>query len=150
MARNLLVIAKIIPNIDPAVDAVIQRLRSPRDLFDLTSDSQSGRGLLYWASWYDPWLMGNDLAPENWRWALTAKSIANGVWSLSLTEGKWGSVQNDAASETQFEEQHWLCLHLSYAFESYRDQNGIAHLYFAREVMGASLDDDEVTAPSTA
>ena len=145
MARNLVVIAKIISHVDAGVDSVIGRIRKARDLYGLVSDSQSGRGLLYWASWYDPWLMGDDLNPEKWRWTLSATGIANGVWRLSLTEGNWSAIQHDAKHESQFEEQHWLCCNLSTAFESYRAHNDRAHLYFGRDVMGPSLDDDEVT-----
>jgi hypothetical protein len=146
MARNLLIIAKLLPGIDTHVDAIISSLQNVRDLFGLVSNSQSGRALLYWACWYDPWLMGDDLDPEDWRWALSAKPVINGIWRLSLTEGNWKAIQSDASHETHFEEQHWLCWQLSSAFESHRAQNDKAHLYFGRDVMGASLGDDEVTA----
>jgi hypothetical protein len=145
MARNLLVIAKILPGLDAEIDAVVDRLAEVRDLFGLVVNARSGRGILYWGCWYDPWLMGDNLNPEDWRWKLAAKSVTGGVWRLSLNEGDWTSVQRDAGGKVQFHEQRWIAWHLSQAFQSFGACNDRAQLYYAREVLGASLTDAEIT-----
>jgi hypothetical protein len=140
--RNLIVIAKVCLSVDPVVDALIERLSSARDLNDLMASTQSGRGLLHWASYYDPWLMGDDLDLQGLH--LQTQPVAEGVVEISLVDQAWAKVQEAISERHQWAEQDWLIWHLWQAFGAFRDSNAAARLFFGREVLGASLDDSDV------
>jgi hypothetical protein len=140
--RNLIVIAKVIPGVNHAVDAVIERLSSVRDLNDLMSSEQTGGGLIYWASYYDPWLMGDDLGLN--RLELQTDRIADGVVEVSVAEQTWHNARRASSEKAQWREQDWLSWHLIEAFDMFRNWNSKARLFFGREVLGTSLLDSEV------
>jgi len=140
--RNLIVIAKVCVGVDPTVDTLIKRLSSIRDLFDLVASTQSGRGLLYWASYYDPWLMGDDL--DLTALQLRTEPVAGTIVEVGLAEDTWARVNVTLLEKHQWPEQDWLVWQFWQAFDMYREFNSAARMFFGRDVLGASLSDSEV------
>jgi hypothetical protein len=141
--RNLITVVKVLPGVDRAVDALIARLSYAGELNELIANTQSGRGLLFSTSYYDPWLMGNDL---DLRWLeLRTEPVAAGVLEISLAEQTWAKAHQALAQKHQWHEQDWLAWHLWQAFNAYRSWNANARMFFGREILGPSLDDDEVS-----
>jgi hypothetical protein len=145
--RNLIVLAKVIVGVDATVDGIIERISTVRDLNDLVGSAQSGRGLLHWASYYDAWLMGDDLDLKNLQ--LQTEPVAPGIVEISLAEETWGGVERALSPKHQWSEQDGLVWHLWQAFDVFRQSNSGARLFFGREVLGASLDDSEVLGGHT-
>lgn len=140
--RNLIVLAKVCVGVEAAVDRIVERLSAVRDLNALVGPAQSGRGVLYWASYYDPWLMGDDLGLKKLQ--LPTEPIAPGIVEISLTEETWATVEKALSAKHPWSEQAWLVWHLWQAFEVFRPSNAHTRLFFGREVLGASLDDAEI------
>ncbi|GEM_PF-6170462 len=140
--RNLIVIAKVLRGADSTVDSLITSLSCVRDLNNLVARTQSGRGLLYWLSYYDPWLMGNDLDLRGLQ--LDTEPIAADVLEIKLAEPAWNKIQQALTERQQWPEQEWLARHLWQAFNAFQNWNPKARLFFGREVLGPSLDDCEV------
>ena len=145
--RNLIVLAKVCVGVDATVDGIIERLSAVRDLNDLVGSTQSGRGLLHWASYYDAWLMINDLDLKNLH--LETKPVTTGVVEINLAEDTWGAVERALSAKHHWSEQDGLVWHLWQAFDAFRQSNSGARLFFGREVLGASLDDSEVLGRHT-
>jgi hypothetical protein len=146
--RNLIVISKILPGADSIVDSLIARLSNARDLNELVAATQSGRGLLYWISYYDPWLMGDDLDLQ--KLELQTQPIAADLIEISLAESTWAKVNQMLSQRQQWPEQEWLVWHLWQAFRAFQSWNSNARLFFGREVLGTSLDDSEVSSAEQA
>jgi hypothetical protein len=146
--RNLIVISKILPGADSIVDSLIARLSNARDLNELVAATQSGRGLLYWISYYDPWLMGDDLDLQ--KLELQTQPIAADLIEISLAESTWAKVNQMLSQRQQWPKQEWLVWHLWQAFRAFQSWNSNARLFFGREVLGTSLDDSEVSSAEQA
>ena len=139
--RNLIVLAKVCVGVDAGVDGIIERLSGVRDLCGLEAATQSGRGLLHWASYYDAWLLGDDLDLKK---LLHTEAVAPGVVEISLAEETWRAVERAILRKHELSEKGWLVWHLWQAFNAFRQWNASARLLFGREVLGVSLDDSEV------
>ena len=144
MARQILYIAKIYPGVNASIDVIAENLSTAAGIRKFTSKDWGGRGLLYWASWYDPWLVGADLFPEHSKiLGPDAKPLGEGVWELSLKRMS-PEVKSIKQSTLQYAEQEWLKWQISQAYLAYESHNENARLFFGREVHGASLDDSEL------
>lgn len=141
--RQLLLIAKIYPTADAKLDALATNLHKATDLYRLIDPTLSGRGLLHWACWYDPWLMGCDVEPDSWRLELSTHKIAEGLWTLSLTDD-WSGVESALREEHQYQEQDWLPWQLWQAYSAFDQDNHRAKLFYGRAVLGGNLCDDEI------
>ncbi|MEL7088369.1 MAG: hypothetical protein AAGL98_08010 [Planctomycetota bacterium] len=142
MARQLLYIAKIHPGSDEAIDRIVENLKNAQSLNQLVESERSGRGLIHWACWYDPWLMGNDLNPEHCNFQINAIKIGDHVWELSLKSG-WDNVIRESESP-DYAEQNWLRWHLWQTYKAFEYKNDNARVFYGRSVHGASLDDSEL------
>lgn len=142
--RNLLVVSKVYPGADSNLDSIVANAVRSRDLLSLVEPSSTGRGLLYWASWYDPWLTFKDVCPDDWGLPLKSQQVGEGLWTISLSEGKWSAIKPGKVGNRQWMEGRWLVWQLRQAWESFRDWNEASVLLYGREVLGNSLDDQEV------
>ena len=107
--------------------------------------STNGEGLLYFAKWYDPWLVGADLDPDFWRWPIDSKSKSalDGAWELNADTAKLDSFDQSFAASLQYEEQRRLLWNLKAALNASKLAQSRAHVFYSREVLGGSLSEDE-------
>ena len=147
MARQVITITKFVLGIDSGLDAVFKRIQGPEQLTALVSPQATGRGLLYWASYLDPWLTFDLFQTETL--GIPTSDVCDGVISLDLLSPKWNPLLSDSLAQSEWEEQDWLLYHLRAGFESFQDENTRATLLLGRQVLGASLGDDELLSPSS-
>ena len=138
MARQLLTIAKVFPGVAPDLDHAVSELSVDSDLAPLVRASESGRGLLHWACWFDPWLMGIDLSPEHWSLGVRGDPLGPDLWELPL-ETDWSGVKSAVGKNHQYAEQGWLAWQLWQGFTAFQFKNGASRLFYSRTVLGTSL-----------
>lgn len=148
LARQLLTIAKVFPGVADDLDQAVSELRGAAGLASLVHASNSGRGLLHWATWLDPWLMGIDLNPDHWALGIGGKSLGPDLWELPL-DADWAGVERAMGKKHQYVEQFWLPWQLWQGFTAYQAQNGVSRLLYGRAVVGASLGDTELLERGT-
>ncbi|MEM1109475.1 MAG: hypothetical protein AAGH99_12385 [Planctomycetota bacterium] len=143
MPRQVLILTKIMPGVDIDLDTQASTLSDALDLRRFIDPNFTGRGLLHWASWYDPWLMFNDLCPDHWSYGIYGAKVANEVWQLDLSRG-WSIVERACNVDQQWQEQSQLLQNLWWAYSAFQSRNRRAVLYYGRSVFGGILSDDEI------
>jgi len=133
-------LAKIVAGVDDELDALADGLSDPLDLRAFVDPKLSGRGLLHWVSWFDPWLMGCDLCPDHWPLGVDGREISDNIWELDLSTD-WSPIQRAITANHQYQEQMWLPWQLRQAYAAYEQCNDSAVLYYGRAIVGSCISD---------
>lgn len=142
MARQFITIAKFIHGVDSNLDACISSFKAPGDLTQLSKSNLTGCGLLFWSTYYDGWQMGDAFDPG--RFDIQSSVFCNGVLALDLQSKGWQMLPRHFFSPNNYPEESWLLSRLHDAFDVFKEENHRATLLLARDVIGGSLDDDEL------
>ena len=82
MPRQTITITKVMRGIDQNLDHVIDNLSRPADLNQIIDPRLSGAGVLYWASYYDYWSMGDTF--DTSQLGIPMRDVADGISSIDL------------------------------------------------------------------
>ena len=96
-------------------------IRNPRQLVGMTMSRQEDHPwLLYYARWFDPWLMGDSyIRPAKVTPSFRLTCIDNDVHALRPTRSHMVGLKASLLKKFQFQEQYWYNWHLYQACMSF-------------------------------
>lgn len=142
MARQLITITKIIQGIDEELDSALDSVNNALDLSKFVGTQHSGKGMLYWACFYDPWLTGDRFDLN--RFGIDSKGFYGDLFNIDLRSPGWQSLPRDSNIGAGEDEERWLLQHLHEAYNTFSFENSRANLIMGRYILGGSLDDSEL------
>jgi hypothetical protein len=118
---------------------------APDNLFGIPIHQENYPWILYYAKWFDPWLMFNSFLELNkTKPPIKTREVGDNVYRLRLNSRIKKEVRASLKRKHQFREQYWLAWHINEAAMAYDNLKMPRVVYIKRTPISVSIGDDEL------